>query len=187
MSDITYPRVDGHVSIQGAFHKGDALFLPRKAASKILKFPGWEFRRITFRKRLAEERRQLRREFESDVRKRFLQWLAEERRAEILSAGLVSFDLDLMERGLVPPTHNVHHIIPLDDGGDNAFENLILLRSEKEHRAMTAFQNRLTRGLREGQSIEVDYPMPTSSAEFRVYPPDSRGAPVELTLWSTKE
>jgi hypothetical protein len=182
MGDVTYPRVDGVVFTHGAFQKGDVLYLPRKGARKILVFKDWTFRRIEFRKRLDDERERLRREFDASRRAAYLRHLAEARRAELATAGLTDKDLSLMERGMVPPKYDVHHILPLDDGGDNSFKNLILIRSRCEHSALSAYQNSFTRGLGPGEVKTVDYPVPDAERRFAVYPPSS-GLPTEVELW----
>lgn len=186
MGEVSYPRVDGVVFIHGAFQKGDAIYLPRQRAQKILQYKGWIFRRIKFRKRAPDERQQLRNEFNSTVRSRYLALLAAERLNALLSAGLTQADIHLMQRGIVPPKYEVHHIIPLDDGGDNAFDNLILIRSSCEHSALTAYQNSFTRGLESGAEVEIDYPVPALGTSFAIYPP-STAEPVELTLWPKRK
>jgi hypothetical protein len=80
----------------------------------------------------------------------------------------------------------VLNIIPLDDGGENTFDNFILIRINKEHRTLTAYQNKFTRGLQEGGSVEVDYPVPKQTADFAVYPPSCLQGPEEIDLWSRR-
>ena len=87
-----------------------------------------------------------------------------------------------MERVMVPQKDEVHHILPLDDGGNNEFGNLILIRSRSEHDALTAYQNAFTRRMAAGDEVEIDYPVPVAGSNFAAYPP-SVEAPVELTLW----
>jgi hypothetical protein len=186
VGEISYPRVDGVVVIHGAFQKGTAIYLPRQRAQKILQYEGWIFRRIRFRKRAAVERQRLRHEFNSRVRSDYLRLLAIERLSELLNAGLSQKDVELMQRGVVPQRYEVHHIIPLDDGGDNALDNLILIRSSCEHSALTAYQNAFTRGLEQDAEVEIDYPVPAQGAIFAIYPP-STAKPVELTLWPKRK
>lgn len=186
MGEVSYPRVDGVVFIHGAFQKGDAIYLPRQRAQKTLQYKGWIFRRIRFRKRASAERQQLRHEFNSTVRSGYLRLLVTERLSALLDAGLTQTEVRLMQRGVVPPKYEVHHIIPLDDGGDNAFDNLILIRSSCEHSALTAYQNSFTRGLEEGAEVEIDYPVPAHGTNFAIYPP-STAEPVELTLWPKRK
>lgn len=186
MGDVTYPRVDGVVFIHGAFQKGNSIYLPRKGAKKILRYKGWTFLCITFRKRPASERLRMRREFKSHIRGEFLKWLARERHRDLLANGVSEAELALMDKGFVPPRYNVHHIIPLDDGGENTFDNFILIRVNKEHRTLTAYQNTFTRGLREGGSVEVDYPVPEQTADLAVYPPSNLHTREEIDLWPRK-
>ncbi|MBK8012125.1 MAG: HNH endonuclease [Deltaproteobacteria bacterium] len=183
MGDITYPRVAGVVFVHGAFQRGDAIYLPRKGAKKILRYKGWTFQRIEFKKRPEAERVALRTEFNRSVRTAYLRQLAESRRDELYVHGLAPTEVAAMAKGDLPFGYQVHHIIPLDDGGTNAFENLILLRNNREHSALSAYQNAFTRGLSPGDSVTVDYPVPIRAENFAVYPPASLSEPEELQLW----
>jgi 5-methylcytosine-specific restriction endonuclease McrA len=187
MGEITYPRVDGVVFIHGAFQRGDSLFLPRKGARKILRYEGWVFRRIEFRKRLEAERLELRKEFNRTVRSDFLEDLALRCREELLSAGLAVSDLDAMRDGDVPNNYEVHHILPLDDGGTNAFANLILIRKSCEHTALTAYQNAFTKQLDVNESVFVDYPVPCEDRDYAIYPPAALLRPKEVALWPRRK
>ncbi|MDD9942479.1 MAG: HNH endonuclease signature motif containing protein [Myxococcales bacterium] len=186
MGDITYPRVDGVAFVHGAFQRGDSLFLPRKGAKKILEYRGWRFRKIRFRKRRRADREALRAAFEQGVRAEYLMMLAQKRRTSLLAGGLSATDIRQMEFGEVPPRYQVHHILPIDDGGDNAFENLVLIRASCEHSALTAYQNAFARGMQEGEEKEVDYPVPAVEQDFAIYPPMG-GLPVELKLWPRRK
>jgi len=186
MGDITYPRVDGVVFIHGAFLRGDSIYLPRKGAKKILRYRGWTFRRIEFKKRPEAKRVALRTEFNRTVRTAYLRHLAETRREELIFNGLSPAQVVAMAKGDMPCGYQVHHIVPLDDGGTNAFENLILIRNNREHSALTAYQNAFTRGLSPGDSVAVDYPVPLPVENFAVYPPASLLEPEELQLWSRR-
>jgi hypothetical protein len=187
MGDITYPRVDGVVFIHGAFRRGDALFLPRKGAKKILMFEGWEFRTIKFRKRPEAERINLRKEFNRTVRSDFLENLATQRRPELLNAGLTEAEIEGMLDGEVPDRYEVHHILPLDDGGTNTFDNLILIRKSSEHTALTAYQNALAKNLDENESVSVDYPVPCAHRDYAIYPPAALLRPQEVALWPRRK
>jgi hypothetical protein len=182
MGDVTYPRVDGVVFIHGAFQMGDSIYLPRIGAKTILRYRGWTFRRVRFRRRSPGDRRELRYLFDSSARPSYLKMLGSTRRDSLLAAGLTLSEVNLMVRGIVPQKYEVHHILPLDDGGTNAFDNLVLIRSKCEHSALTAYQNAFARGMAPGDEVEIDYPVPSMESAFAVYPP-SADDPEELMLW----
>ena len=69
--------------------------------------------------------------------------------------------------GKVPTGWQVHHKYPLDDGGNNHFGNLVLMRNDPFHKALTNAQRSLTYGLRVGEARVVQLPMPRGL----VYPP----------------
>jgi hypothetical protein len=72
-----------------------------------------------------------------------------------------------MKEGLNPKGWQVHHNLPLDDGGTNDFTNLVLIKNDPYHKAVTNEQNSLTRGLAPKQSKKINWPM----FEDDVYPP----------------
>lgn len=89
-----------------------------------------------------------------------------------------------MAKGNPPPAYSVHHKLPLDDSGDNSHANLVLIRETPEHAALTAYQNSVTQGLRDGESRQIDFPVP--NRDIVVYPP-TNGAAVTLQLWPMKD
>lgn len=71
------------------------------------------------------------------VRPAFLKQLANRHANELRAAGIAQAAIDRMaSNGRPPDGYQVHHRIPLDDGGDNSFSNLILIRDDVEHRAI---------------------------------------------------
>jgi hypothetical protein len=50
-------------------------------------------------------------------------------------AGLGEDDIARMKDGLHPKGWQVHHNLPLDDGGTNDFTNLVLIKNDPYHRA----------------------------------------------------
>ena len=74
----------------------------------------------------------------------------------------------------------VHHILPLDDLGTNAFSNLIPIRAF-EHSAITAYQNAFSRDLAPGDVILVDFPIPPPGQ--MLWPPVTDPLAPELELW----
>ena len=130
---------------------------------------GVKTRRIRYTKRDPGEVAALRRAFDRAARKEFLRHLVADpdRIAKLKSAGLTDLDIDDLGEGLAPHLYEVHHKLPLDDGGTNDFSNLTLMMKEPYHKVITNAQNTLTRGMRPGESRELDFPVP----EGFIYPP----------------
>ncbi len=75
-------------------------------------------------------------------------------------------DINNLKKGLVPDGYQVHHKLPSDDGGTNDFQNLILIKNDPYHKAFTNSQKELTKGLKVGDSIQINWPIP----EGIIYP-----------------
>ncbi|MFS0824756.1 pre-toxin TG domain-containing protein [Bacillus sp. 1P02SD] len=123
---------------------------------------------VTYIKRDREEFKQLRNKFNSSVRKNFLQEIVsdEKKLKQLINAGLTEIDINNLKKGLVPDGYQVHHKLPLDDGGTNDFKNLILIKNDPYHKALTNSQKELTKGLKVGDSIQINWPIP----EGFIYP-----------------
>jgi len=85
-------------------------------------------------------------------------------------AGLTDADIAGMQKGKNPtdPKWEVHHRLPLDDNGTNDFSNLILVRKDPHHHALTNAQRELTEGMRVGETRILDFPVPAGDGV--VYP-----------------
>ncbi|AZQ49504.1 HNH endonuclease [Bacillus albus] len=123
---------------------------------------------ITYSKRTREEAEQLRKEFDRSVRKDFLNALVNDpvKLKELKKAGITDADIERMKRGNNPKGWQVHHNLPLDDGGTNDFGNLTLIQNHPYHKAITNTQRTLTRHLQEGDSVDVSWPIP----KHNIYP-----------------
>ncbi|MFD5854193.1 T7SS effector LXG polymorphic toxin [Cytobacillus pseudoceanisediminis] len=130
---------------------------------------GVKVEEIIYTKRLPEETAKLRRTFNNSVKKSFLKTFANDPlRVEYLrKAGLNDTDIARMKDGLNPKGWQVHHNLPLDDGGTNDFTNLVLIKNDPYHKTVTNEQNSLTRELAPTQSKKINWPM----FEDEVYPP----------------
>ena len=181
MGDITYPRVDGVIFLPGAFQRPDGLYLPRKRSLKILRYPGWSFQKAVYVKRHPSDKARLRKEF-SRVKPKFLKHLARTDSRLALDYGFTHKQIMAIASGIPPDTHQVHHIMPLDDGGRNEFDNLILIRNA-EHFALSAFQNSFSLGLTVHESVAVDLPVPPDGR--KVWPHLTELEPFELEWWGT--
>jgi hypothetical protein len=115
------------------------------------------------------------------MRKAWLMRIAVANAAELEGAGISREDIDRMAAtGKPPEGYQVHHRLPLDDGGTNAFDNLILMRDDVEHRAVHGYYNpgeqRIDQ-LKYGEQGEVALPLPP--ADTVVYPNEAMGYAAE--------
>jgi hypothetical protein len=136
--------------------------------------PDWHMQDISYTKRTDAARDALRAAF-APVRRAFVKNLAEHHAAALRDAGLSSNDIALMAKGRVPDGYEVHHLLPLDDGGSNATDNLVLIRDDPDHKLITRYQIEQTKGMEPGDTRRLEWPMPDH--QVRVWPetPD-RGA-----------
>ena len=124
---------------------------------------GLEIKQINYIKRDPTEAAALRREFNSSIRKSFLKDIAGTPEA---ASKFNPSDLLRMSEGSVPGGWSVHHKLPLDDSGSNAFDNLSLVENEPFHKALTNMQSSVTRGMIVGESKVTPWAVPTGS----IYP-----------------
>ncbi|WMW46622.1 T7SS effector LXG polymorphic toxin [Bacillus paralicheniformis] len=124
---------------------------------------------ITYTKRDPAETKKLRSTFNGSVKKKFLKSLVNDpqKLKQLKNAGLSDSDIARMQDGLNPKGWQVHHKLPLDDGGTNSMDNLILMKNDPFHKAITNEQNALTRGLTPGQTKKIkNWPIPSGE----IYP-----------------
>lgn len=124
---------------------------------------GLEIKQINYIKRDPAEVAALRREFNSSIRKSFIKDIAGTPEA---TSKFNPSDLLRMSEGAVPGGWSVHHKLPLDDGGTNAFDNLSLIENEPFHKVLTNMQSSVTRGMIAGESKVTPWAVPTGS----IYP-----------------
>jgi uncharacterized protein len=127
-------------------------------------------RSITYTKRSADELRALRGAFNSTERAAFVRSLASDpaKVAQLRRAGLTDDQIAMLANGRIPQGWQVHHKLPLDDGGTNDFSNLVLIKNDPYHQVITNAQNAATRGMTEGQTRVIEqWPIPNGF----VYPP----------------
>ena len=113
---------------------------------------------ISYQKRDAEELRTLRKEFDQSVRKEFLKELGTNP-DRLSSAGFSETDILKIKNGRVPDGWQVHHKLPLDDGGTNSYDNLVLIQNEPYHKVITNYQNSIARQMVNGESKVVPWPV----------------------------
>ena len=130
--------------------------------------PGVSTVNVNYVKRDRTEYANLRREFDNSVRSDFAKHLADPANVEALRrAGLDDNAIARLQEGKIPQGWQVHHKLPLDDGGTNSFDNLVLIKNDPYHIALTNAQRELVGDLSVGQSRQVDFPIPNGS----IYPP----------------
>ena len=100
----------------------------------------------------------MRNSFNSSERKQFLISIAQNA-DELKKSGFTDKDIQKLMVGFVPNGWQVHHKLPLDDSGTNAFDNLILIRTSPYHKVITNYQNYITRGFAVGSENEIDWPV----------------------------
>ncbi|GGD11116.1 hypothetical protein GCM10011513_05760 [Franconibacter daqui] len=119
-----------------------------------------EVKKINYVKRESAETALMRKEFNNTVRKSFLHQMASSSEA---AAVFNSSDILKMRQGAVPDGWNVHHKLPLDDSGDNSFDNLALIENEPFHKVLTGMQRQATKGMVPGESRIIPWVMPATS------------------------
>lgn len=123
---------------------------------------------VNYVKRDRAEYTQLRKDFDNGIRADFAQSLVAtpEGLAAAKRAGLDDAAIARLQDGKIPQGYQVHHKLPLDDGGTNDFDNLVLIQNSPYHTALTNAQRELVGDLPVGGSREVDFPVP----EGTIYP-----------------
>ena len=129
-----------------------------------IQLPNVYTEKITYTKRNPSDASALRYQFDKDIRGDFLKDFANKNTVNDLQRmGFSDVDIARMSDGLVPQGYQVHHKLPLDDGGTNDFSNLIIFKNDPYHKAITNYQNNLIRGMKPGETIEVEWPIPSGS------------------------
>jgi hypothetical protein len=139
--------------------------------------PDWHMQEISYTKRTDAAREALRAEFDSSVRKAFVKDLAENHAAALRQTGMSDADIAMMARGRVPQGYQVHHLLPLDDGGTNATSNLVLIKNDPDHMLITRYQNGETRGMSAGETRKLEWPMPDQRVSVWPKTPDGGAYP----------
>lgn len=142
-------------------------------ATGVRALHGFTVQRISYVRKLDREQYKHERKKEFNVvRKAWVKEIGAKHASELERAGIPKAEIARMvEIGKVPTGYQVHHRLPLDDGGTNEHDNLILIRDDVEHRAVHGYYNpgeqRIDR-LNYGEAGEVALPMPPT--DTIVYP-----------------
>ncbi len=126
----------------------------------MVQLPGFYFISLAYTKRSKTDTKALRDKF-APIRKNFLIALGSDptKRATLKKAGLTDAEIDDMANGIRPRDCQVHHKLPLDDGGDNSEQNLLLIKNDPYHLAITNYQNVATEGMSPGDTRILQWPM----------------------------
>jgi hypothetical protein len=126
---------------------------------------GVETHSVNYVKRDRTEYANLRKAFDGGARADFAKSLTSspEGIAALKRAGLDDAQIARLKDGKVPQGWQVHHKLPLDDGGTNDFSNLVLIKNDPYHIALTNAQKALVGDLAVGGSRQVDFPIPKGS------------------------
>jgi hypothetical protein len=154
ITEVTEGGVDDFVGIL----KGEKVTLPNVKGQTI------QYTKVS-----SENLAELRKAFNTTDRKEFLSYLSNDKDMlqQLKTAGLTDTDILKMKNGYVPTGYQVHHKIPLDGGGTNSLDNLVLIKNDPYHKVITNTQNSVTSGLDAGQTIKIDnWPIP----DGKIYP-----------------
>lgn len=123
---------------------------------------GIETRSVNYVKRDRTEYAQLRKQFDSTERGKFAKDLAADpdKVAQLKKAGLDDKAIARLAEGKIPEGYQVHHKLPLDDGGTNSFDNLVLIKNDPYHIGITNAQEKAVGALKPGESAQIDWPIP---------------------------
>jgi hypothetical protein len=143
----------------------DRSLSPRQALAAAL--PDIPVVDMVYHRRDKAGRAALREAFDTEDRQAFLRHLLTERSDDLRARGFTERNFESLRRGKVPHGYNVHHIKPIDDGGDNRFDNLVLMRAHPEHEAIHRHLDPQLKGLEAGQARTVQLAMPEAGAYRR--------------------
>ncbi len=142
-----------------------------------------EIRQIEYTKRDELIREKLRSQFNS-VRKKLMIEMANnpETVQRLKRAGIGDKSIEKMKNGQVPTGWQVHHKLPLDDGGDNSIPNLVLIKNSPAHSAITTYQKQNTEAMRAGETKVLEWPIPPGD----IYPVEPSNIQVSKTFIKKK-
>jgi hypothetical protein len=102
---------------------------------------GFRYQAVSYEKKDRQAYQNERQTFPR-IKASWLKEIAQSHREELKTAGIPEAAIERMAKyGVAPTGFQVHHRIPLDDGGTNDRKNLILIRNDVEHRAVHGYYN----------------------------------------------
>ncbi|PSU34144.1 RHS repeat-associated core domain-containing protein [Photobacterium lutimaris] len=135
-----------------------------KLKGKLITLSDVEVLDINYTRRSRESLDEIRKKFNSSDRKNFLKSIGRDpdKIKLMMEAGLNANQIEKIAQGGVPKGYNVHHKVPIDDGGTNKFDNLILIINNPEHYAITNAQRALTGHISYEETVKIEFPVPKS-------------------------
>jgi len=133
---------------------------PLRGAMESL--PGFYNTSLSYTKRPEADLIALRNKFNSSARKNFLMKIGNDPAMvqQLKKAGFSDVEVQLIAKGKLPNRKwQVHHKLPLDDGGDNSFNNLMLIENDPYHQAITNLQNGATSGMQQNETRILQWPI----------------------------
>jgi len=151
-----------------AYRSSDGVIIHAQLKGENILLKNMKKKKIKYSKRTKKAREKLRNQFNNNEREAFLKDIANDPKKveKLKKSGLTDIDMKLMKDGKVPDGFQVHHKVPLDDGGTNSFDNLVLMKNDPYHKALTNLQNSLTKGMKPGDTQYFDWPI----ADGFIYP-----------------
>lgn len=140
-----------------------------KLKGEPVPLPKVKMQRISYTKRSQEATEELRKQFNTTEKKKFLQNLTDDPNTveQLKKMGLSEKEIAKMRKGKNPNVDwQVHHKLPLDDGGTNSMDNLVLIKNDPYHKTITNAQKTLVKDLNPGETKMIDWPIP----EGQIYP-----------------
>ena len=131
-----------------------------KLKGNDVELPNVKKQNISYTKRNPVETKKLRNSFNNSTKGEFLQDFAQKHTDQLKEMGFTDVDIAKMKNGKVPNGYNVHHKLPLDDGGTNDLDNLILTKNDPYHKSITNYQNSLATKIEPGTTFNIDWPIP---------------------------
>lgn len=141
---------------------------------KSVTLNGVKEEKLVYKKQNPAVTEAYRKEFQNYKRELFLKQLKVD---DLKKAGISDELINKIKSGKLPRNSGwqVHHIKPLDAGGNNEIENLVLIRNHVEHKVITNRQNELTDNLSPGDIVTFDFPAPRT--ESHIYPENPTPVP----------
>ena len=146
---LSTPKISGSLLLSGSkiikffgkliirFCKG----FKYKLKGMDIKIPNTKKLKINYIKKLFDIKKSERSKFDSSVRKNFIKKLYEKYGdLGLKKKGFSDNDILKIKDGNCPNGFQVHHKFPLDDSGNNDFDNLVLIK-KSYHAFITAYQN----------------------------------------------
>ena len=173
---ISYPRSDADNYKKIYIDKDGVPLIKLKDGYQYIRYKDCNIKTYEYIKRSQAETKTLRKKFDTSARKNFLKEIGENNIPDLQKAKFSNNEIKLIQEGKVPKGYQVHHKDSLDDNGTNDSHNLVLIKNEFAHTAITASQKSMTAGMKAGDKRLVDFVSPMDG--IVVYPTDSKNVEI---------